>query len=387
MTSADVRHPRQLREPEAPGPAGGPPSPPASPPGSSSLEPRLSPSGETEPAEYDLSSGPGGRFDQPSPVQLETGGVTAPISPPLRTSVPHASQPEFWSSQTTHKNSVAAKLRTAGRPDLAQDLEDCHSRFTYAVCNDCGRVGKFPNRCDRHYCPECQPRLAHERKEAVQWWVTLIEQPKHVVLTLRNVPDLTRAHVKEAKKWLAALRRRKFCRPWRGGFYSIEVTNEGRGWHLHFHLLVDCRWIDAGQLAVEWNKTTAGGGHIVKVKDARGHDYLREVTKYTVKGSQLAAWTPDQVRTFVEVFDGVRTFGVFGTLYGARTEFAEWLKEIRDKKPRCECGSCDVSYYNEVEFLELDLQPTIPTKPKPPPPDFRQLALLEEPQPLRGIPD
>ena len=327
--------------------------------------------------DYDLIAGSTVRFDEPSdadfatafaesPIQLERRGVTSHVA-----QVPHVQpvpewQAEFWSKQTLQKNTVAAKLREFGRPDLSGTLEDCHSTWTVALCGDCGRVKRFPNRCDNFFCPECQPRLASERRKAVEWWTKLVCQPKHVVLTVVNIPDLTKAHILEFKRWFSRLRRRKFARNWQGGFYSLEVTNEGRGWHLHVHALVDAKWIDAGELAREWAKVTNGMGNIVCVKDARRHDYLGEVTKYAVKGVDLAKWSGKDIATFVTAFDGVRTFGVFGTLYGARTKFAEFIASLRDAKPKCDCGSCNVSYFTESEWLERDLHPTIPTKPKPP---------------------
>jgi hypothetical protein len=366
--------------------------------------------GEPDLAQFDLQSGPGGRFDPDEPLQLESRGLTSQTPGRPGTPKTRVDQAEFWAAQTTFKNSIAAKLREAGRQDLAQALEFCHSEYTFAVCDGCNRVTKFPNRCDRHYCPECQPRLAAERRESVEWWTKEISQPKHVVLTLHNVPDLVRGHITEAKDFLSALRRQVFCSkvtyhwqsnepmpldvppeerrytteriktfrqqtrthhtvictPWIGGFYGMEITNEGNGFHIHFHLLVDARSIGPVQLSQAWKAATKGAGYIVCVKDARGSSYLQELTKYTVKGSQLAEWKPAHIVQFIEALDGVRTFGVFGSLYGKRSEFAAWLEELRGHKPTCPCGCCDAHYYSEAEFLLLDLRPTIPTKPKPP---------------------
>jgi len=329
---------------------------------------------ETDSSEdYDLNSAPGRRFDEATPLQLEHRGLTQQ-PPGLRNRQNHPEQqPEFWAKATVWKNTVAAKLRAHGRIALAQDLEFCHSTFTVGHCNDCGQHRMFPNRCDRFYCPECQPRLAYDRRRAVEWWTKEVHQPKHVVLTVTNITDLTRAHVHEFKNWWTLLRRRKFARSWLGGFYSIEVTNEGNGWHLHLHALIDAKWIDASQLAREWSSVCRGYGHIVKVKDARETNYLGQVTKYAVKGNDLACWTPDQIVTFIDAFDGIRCFTVFGSLYGKRTEWKEWIDSIRDAKPRCPCGSCNVSYFSEHEWLMLDLQPDRPApKPRPPPPDHDQ---------------
>jgi hypothetical protein len=300
------------------------------------------------------------RFDAPS-LKLEKGGVTKQIA-----------QRELWEAQSHHKQSTVSKLLAIGRNDLAQPLSDCHTIYTIATCKGCQTIHKFPNRCDRFYCAECQPRLSTERKRAVEWWTREVEQPKHVVLTLVNLPSLTKAHVQQARGFLTRLRRSKFARNWRGGFYSIEVTNEGRGWHLHFHLLVDARWIDAIQLSAQWDKATNHFGRIVKVKDARGKDYLREVTKYAVKGVQLAAWDGATAATFIDAFTGVRTFGVFGSLYGKRTEFAEWFKAQLQNFAQCKCGCSDFRFESEPEHNFRETVSESNARPLPPPRDDRQ---------------
>lgn len=305
------------------------------------------------------------RFD--SPVKLETRGVTEHPTQRDADQFPTWQQELIWAKGTIYKNSIAAKLRSISRTDEATKLEKCHTIYTVAQCSSCKTVKKFPNRCDQLFCPECQPRLSSDRRKAVEWWARAVKQPKHVVLTVQNVPDFTREHVLQFKKWWRNLRRTKFARNWLGGFYSLEVTNEGRGWHLHLHALVDAKWIDALELSAQWAKITGNMGRIVKVRDARGADYLKEVTKYAVKGVQLAAWPAIDIATFIDAFNGPRTFGVFGDLYGKRTEFAEWFKALRLAKPKCECGCCDIWYFTESQFLEKDLRPTIETASLPPP--------------------
>lgn len=296
------------------------------------------------------------RFDSPVPVKLENRGVTSQIFQQL-----------LWAKATVHKNSAAAKLREAGRDVEADKLERCHTEYTVAVCTSCSKVQKFPNRCDLFYCAECQPRLSQDRKKAVEWWTREVNQPKHVVLTVKNIPDLTKQHVLEFRGWLTKLRRSKFAKNWRGGFCTLEVTNEGQGWHLHAHLLVDAHWIDAIQLSAQWAKATGNMGRIVKVKDARAKDYLAEVTKYVVKGVMLAAWTPAEIVRFIDAFSGVRTFSVFGTLYGARTKFKAWWLQVRGSKPLCSCGCCTATYFSEEQYLSWDLIPNREPPTIPPP--------------------
>lgn len=317
------------------------------------------------------------RFD--SPVRLEDRGVTPQTRKDRKEAEKAWLQQLLWSKATIAKNSVAAKLRSIDRITEAATLEECHSFYTVAQCKGCSKLNKFPNRCDVKWCPECMPRLAHDREKTVEFWVLRIGQPKLVTLTLKNTDDFSKGHVIELKKFWTALRRRVFCKNWIGGFYSIEVTNEGNGWHLHLHALVNARWIDKGGLSDEWRSVTNGFGYIVDVADARADSFKRQVKKYVVKGTQLSAWTPTQIATFIDAFDGVRCFGVFGDLFKQRAEFSVFWKNQRKSKPVCECGCCDVYYFTEAQFLERDLRLTPNSDPIPPPrldatPDFPALA-------------
>ena len=342
--------------------------------------------------EFDLTQQTEQRFDEESEVEWERAKVSPPIQLERRGASSHRQQSgsrathtpwqdEFWARQTVFKTSVAAKLREVGQDALAMTLDACHTEWTVQICNDCSKSRRFPNRCDLSFCPECQPRLASERKKAVEWWTKLIKQPKHMVLTLKNTRNITTGHLSELKRWFARLRRRQFARCWRGGFWSIEVTNEGSGWHLHMHILVDADWIDEGELAKQWADVTGRIGRIVKVKDARQKNYLAEVTKYAVKGSQLAQWTPEQIEQFVLAFGRQKTFGVFGDLHAARTKFSEWIADLQNSKPKCECGSNNVRYMDECDFLAQPPAKKSASSPRPPPfKDPQQELVTDDPR-------
>jgi len=309
-------------------------------------------------------------------LPLEQRGLTSHPPEVSKKRTHKISQSELWKQQTIHKFTVVAKLRSVGMAEEATTLEDCHSYYTIAHCADCAKVRKFPNRCDLFYCPECAAHLQNERSRQVEWWTVRCPQPKHVVLTIRNIPDLSPGHVDELRDMFSRLRRRKFARNWKGGFYTIQITYSAKGWHLHIHALVNARWIDEDKLKEEWRSITNGLGYIVRVKDCREKSYLREITRYVVHGSQLAAWQPAVLKTFVKAFKHKRTFGVFGELYGARSEFAEWIASLKLARPRCECGSCNVRYYSESQWLMFDLKPDLPASSRPPPPDCEQQLLF-----------
>jgi len=210
------------------------------------------------------------------------------------------------------------------------------------------------------------PRASRERKDRVKWWVAQIRQPKHVVLTIRNTAKFTREVIKHFKESWARLLRNKFVRNWRGGFYTLEVTNEGKGWHLHLHALIDADWIDAGELAKVWNFCNRGTGYIVKVKDAREQNYLAEVTKYAVKGSDLAAWSASDIADFIDAWGKLDTFGVFGSIRGQQAEWRKVLDEQAESRKRCVCG-CNNFEVHSDQSLEWAIEVRSQQGPRPPP--------------------
>ena len=309
--------------------------------------PKPAPGAESEPfEEFEISPSDqrGDQYSDVGPLKLEKRGVTP------------QKQLNFWESQLIHKESIVAKLKEIQRFDLSAKIADCHTIPSWLYCNGCHKAKSIWNRCEQKFCPVCQPRLAKERKQSVEWWTKEIPQPKHVVLTCRNTETITKSKVLAFKRNFQRLRRSRFCDNWEGGFYSLEVTNEGRGWHLHLHALVNSRFIDAQKLAILWGKIVGQEYAIVCVKDVRKTDYLAEVTKYACKGSQLASWSPKDIADFVDAFDGVRTFGVFGELYTKRQQFREWLDELQKDLGQCECGCSNLEVLSPDEMAEREIK-------------------------------
>lgn len=266
-------------------------------------------------------------------------GVTSHFSPQL------FEKEELWAS------GIAAKLRELGRVDLAAPLELCHRQVVHRLCQGCHRDHPSPSHCDRFYCPMCVGRLAWHRRRKIEWWSRQVREPKHLVLTIRNSNSLTKAYVQKFQKSLQRLRRSKLFRPVRGGLQSLEVTNEGRGWHLHAHLLLDGPFMDGGALARLWARQVRQDYAIVKIKDCRDQSYLGEVTKYAVKGSELAAWTGSNIETFIDAFTGLRTFGTFGTLFKDNALRSKALEALETAPQLCpHCGSYDFWFLDDSEF-------------------------------------
>lgn len=257
---------------------------------------------------------------------------------------------ELWQKEELFARSIAAKLWESCRSDLSEPLNQCHTSETFCHCRDCGAVTSFFNRCDRFYCPMCVSKLVWRRRQSISAWAEAVTQPKHIVLTARNTTTLSKNYVKWFKVNLGKLRRLKSNTHWRGGLTSLEVTNEGRGWHLHAHLLVDTDWVDPSRLSQNWARLVSQDFAIVAIRDTRDKSYLQEVTKYAVKGSQLASWSGLEAGIFIDAMTGIRQFSVFGSLFKDRALRSKIAEELTPDKCRCkECDGQHLSYLDENE--------------------------------------
>jgi len=126
-----------------------------------------------------------------------------------------------------------------------------------------------------------------------------------------------------------------------GGCCTVEITNNGNGWHLHSHWLVDSKLIDPQELAIAWGKQVGQEFAIVKVKKICERDYLSELCKYVAKGSELATWSAEQIWEFATAIRGRRFFFTFGSLSKLAPEVRAELLFLKPEKKPCDCGESD----------------------------------------------
>lgn len=276
------------------------------------------------------------RNDNTSPTSLET----------------HGNNFTTTSFHTTFETAqrLADKLEQAGLSNYAQKIRECHTTWVALRCRNCGTRYAIPNHCDLRFCPHCQRRLSKQRQQELEWWIRLLDRPKHVVLTVRNTEILTKEYIQWVKKCFGRLRRRKLAKSWRSGIYAIEVTNESRGWHVHIHALIEAPWIDQRELAKTWAEIVGQDFAIVWVGAAKDAGVAKEVMKYTVKGNQLASWSPEEIRQYILATEGIRLFGRFGELNG---EIARWKREVEeacDTGFKCVCGCSDFDRIDGLDY-------------------------------------
>jgi Replication protein len=201
--------------------------------------------------------------------------------------------------------------------------------------------------CDKHLlCSFCAARRGSKylQRYLERFKIVMQGNPnlKPVMLTLTTVngDDLEERFehfMKSLRKLLMKrrdARRGKSCTELEkavAGIYSVEVTNKGKGWHVHMHavLLLD-DWINREMLSKEWETITRDGSkilHVVRLSkgseifDAHGEitpklvEAFAEVFKYAVKfsdldhGDRLHAW---------EIMRGKRLVGSWGDFIGVK---------------------------------------------------------------------
>jgi Replication protein len=261
--------------------------------------------------------------------------------------MPRHPQLDILEPEQIWQASLLAKVRGLIDYSVWDNLDRCGKEEVYITCAGCGSWKTHYYQCCLKFCPVCNWRIARERSAMLKEWSFAIKQPKHVVLTQKNFDVLNKQRVTFFRQAFAKLRRTKLWREVLGGCISIEITNEGNGWHLHAHVLADVRWLDAGALAVEWGRLVGQEFGIVKVMDARGMSYLGEVTKYVCKPAQMVAWPPAHIAQFINTVRGIRFFATYGSLFDMQKEIRLRLRALKPKKQPCICGCTEVVVENE----------------------------------------
>jgi len=183
-------------------------------------------------------------------------------------------------------------------------------------------------RCGDRTCGRCRGKDFYRLCHAYRKPLGKMKSPKLVTLTLPNVADLTKVVVQRLRAAATRLfRRKRWASRIRGGIYSIEAVNKGRGWHVHVHMVVDADYLPHRELSEDWRKVT-GDAFIVDVRRAWSpQEALKYILKYLLKPPQIL---DGQEAVYNEVLKGIRLVQPFGSFY----------REIKQEKPPVVCPEC-----------------------------------------------
>ena len=262
-------------------------------------------------------------------------------------------QTEGFESSEIFKLSIEAKLHKAGcQENWFRNMRRCGRESFVSMCAGCGKSEPRFYQCSNKICPRCNWRIAARRRDLLaKITAGMPETILHVVLTQRNFYENLTEKIKKSRKHLLQLRRQKIFGKISGGCASMEITNEKKGWHLHWHLLLAAReFVPASELAKIWGNLVGQDYAIVKIKPVTEGSYLQEVCKYAAKGSDIVKWKPEEILTFAQAVRDVRMFTVFGQFAKVRKFAANLVKQERAAlAPRaCACG-CQTLVFGQNE--------------------------------------
>lgn len=251
------------------------------------------------------------------------------------------------------------KLELEDAEDLLENFGRCGEPIPF-VCQCCGQVDEFARRCNRKWCPVCVRALATRASLRYTGITEGFRSPLFVTLTEKNHEGTGFDFIRHMRQSFGRLRHLSWWKSRvRGGVAGIEVTNTGKGWHPHLHMVIDCPWLSVtvprprhGCSDAEWTSSCrralteiteqwslslrARGGVFLKTASGtagkHGDSIAKEIIKYSVKGSDLVD-CKEPIAPVLRMLDGTRLLTSFGSVYGK-------LKEFDAPKVPCACGTC-----------------------------------------------
>ena len=279
---------------------------------------------------------------------------------PLESRTPDAERELVREARKAMRDRLKERLAEENAWDLHARLDKCGKPLVL-ICTSCGTRRHVETRCDLKWCPSCQYALAAATADRYRNIVTLAKWPLSVTMTARNYDYDDPSPIRQLRRSWGKMRRlRWFRRAVPGGVVGFEVTDNGKGYHVHAHGLFDCRWFAvaepeprmgldkagwkrkgkaaANEVAQQWTLCCGrpASMHVRRVWKRDEGDIgkaLAETLKYGVKGSDIA----DGARPaapLIRLLDGTRMITSFGTFFGTKE-----VRRIRNAPQPCDCGA------------------------------------------------
>lgn len=199
-------------------------------------------------------------------------------------------------------------------------MENDHP-FITLHCIHCGTSLQVQLNCKDRTCPTCRAKWFGHHFNALLPHIRTWERIYFMTLTIQNIPDkeISSWHIKKLREYFSRLRQKKGKKgekPWKdrieGGFYVVQTTNYGNGWHLHLHILYRGSYIAQAELSKAWREITKKS-FVVDIREVQSP---KEALRYMLKDFLAEPIIrPEDKATYNSLFYAKRLVQPFGTYY------------------------------------------------------------------------
>lgn len=217
--------------------------------------------------------------------------------------------------------------------------QDRDHRFITLACGSCGHSRRVMLSCGSRSCPVCRKKWFGYHYKALVQIVGKWDKIYSLVLTIKNIGDMDfyKNDVRKIRADFGKLRSR-FRSRIQAGFYVVQATNRGGGWHLHLHIIFRGSFIPQAEISRAWEKITGSKIVYIRILDPGQVKYAIKYLLSDFRGKPRIR--PEDYYQYDQAFSGQRLVQGFG----------EYSRSSFNKKFVCPvCGS---KKWYVLEFLE-----------------------------------
>lgn len=194
-------------------------------------------------------------------------------------------------------------------------LNACGSNAYFVVDKESREVRVAASRCGLRWCPTCQRHKQSFITQEVQDWISGVELPKFLTLTLKHSDDPLEDQIRRLYECFQKLRKwKRFQAYVYGGvwFFQVKRSKESGQWHPHLHILLCSEYMPHERISSMWLECT-GDSDIVDIRAVKSPQQVASyVARYATNPAELETMSEADA---IEVFDALhsrRLYGKFG---------------------------------------------------------------------------
>lgn len=234
---------------------------------------------------------------------------------------------------------------------------DCIPLFRIRKCSDYLRFNQYhqtgkvklasANFCKVYkVCSQCAQRRATKLATQTLESIMASHSPSHyyylLTATVRNGEDIDETNNRLFRymriltnRYMRKNKNNSIANKWLGGIWNYETTNNGNGWHPHFHgLIIANSPITVSEFRNEWKDISNGDSFMCDASPINYSDIEQlkksvfEVCKYAVKNLELS---PEHLAEFVIKTKGKQLLRRFGLLSAGNISIEPNLADHKDE--------------------------------------------------------